>query len=325
MMPLFSLNELKNAAKMIHQQMPATPQYSWPLINNIVGTEVWIKHENHTPTGAFKVRGGITFMNWLTQAHPEVDGIITATRGNHGQSQARAATAAGLSSKILVPQGNSSEKNTAMAAFGAEVIIAGEDFDAAREKASSIAKDESLYSVPAFHKHIVMGVGTYALELFTSIATLDTVYVSVGCGSGICGLITARDLLGLSTKIVGVVSTEAQAVKLSFESGHIQETTSANTFADGIAVRSVVPDAYNVYVEGADRIVAVSDDEIAEAIRMYYRCTHNLAEGAGAAPLAALMQEKHLQKGKKIGVILCGGNIDTDIFLSILKGNTPRA
>lgn len=323
-MSLFSLNELENAAHTVYTQMPATPQFSWPLINEALGTEVWVKHENHSPTGAFKIRGGITFMKWLTKAHPTVNGIVTATRGNHGQSQARAAAAAGLSAKILVPQGNSLEKNAAMAAFGAEVIIAGADFDVAREQAAIIATEENRYLVPAFHKEIVVGVSTYALELFKHVLDLDTVYVPVGCGSGICGLIMARDLLGLSTKIVGVVSTGAQAVKLSFDSGRIQNTDSAKTFADGMAVRTIVPEAYTMYASGADRIIAVTDDEIAEAIRLYYRSTHNLAEGAGAAALAALMQEKTQQKGKKIGVILCGGNIDSDLFLSILKGNTPE-
>lgn len=323
-MSLFSLNELEDAAHTIYQQMPATPQYSWPLINEAAGTEVWIKHENHTPTGAFKVRGGITFMNWLTKTHPKVSGIVTATRGNHGQSQARAATAAGLSTKIIVPEGNSLEKNAAMAAFGADVIIAGADFDASREHAATIAANENLYPVPAFHKELVLGVGTYALELFNQLRDLDTVYVPVGCGSGICGLITVRDLLGLSTKIVGVVATGAQAVKLSFESGRIQNTDSAHTFADGMAVRATVPEAYAIYSSGADRIVVVDDKEIAEAIRLYYRSTHNVAEGAGAAALAALMQEKAQKKGKKVGVILCGGNIDTDLFLDILKGNTPE-
>lgn len=323
-MPLFSLDDLQDAAKLIYRQMPATAQYSWPLINKIAGTTVVIKHENHTPTGAFKVRGGITFMNWLTQAHPNARGIVTATRGNHGQSQARAASMAGLIAKIFVPEGNSVEKNTAMAAFGGEVIIGGTDFDAAREKAIDAANEQKLYLVPAFHKHIVLGVSTYALELFTHTPDLDTVYVSVGCGSGICGLILARNLLGLSTKIVGVVSTEAAAVKQSFDSGIIQETATATTFADGMAVRSVVPEAYDIYAKGADRIVAVSDNEIAEAIRIYYRCTHNLAEGAGAAPLAAMLKEKNHYDKEKVGVILCGGNIDTELFSLILQGKTPK-
>ncbi len=323
-MALFSLKDMEQAAARVYQYMAATPQYSWPLLNEAVGTEVWVKHENHTPAGAFKVRGGITFIDWLQNTYPDIAGIVTATRGNHGQSQARAATTAGLSAKILVPEGNSPEKNAAMAAFGGEVITAGKDFDAAREQVAAIANTENRYAVPPFHPHLVLGVSTYALELFSSVDDLDTVYVPIGCGSGICGLITARDVLGLSTKIVGVVSTKAQAAKLSFESGRIQATESANTFADGMAVRVVVLEAYDIYSQGTDRIVAVSDDEIAEAIRLYYSATHNVAEGAGAAPLAALMQEKVLQKGKKVAVILCGGNIDRDVFTKVLQGKTPQ-
>lgn len=322
-MSLFSLSDLETASELVHQQVQPTPQYSWPLLNQAVGTEVWVKHENHTPAGAFKVRGGITFMHWLQQSHPNTKGVVTATRGNHGQSQARAATAAGLSAKIFVPEGNSAEKNAAMKAFGGEVIIGGADFEVARKRANQAAIDEDLYPVPPFHQHLVLGVSTYALEFFSKVADLDTVYVPIGCGSGICSLITTRDLLGLSTKIIGVVSTEAQAAKLSFDSGRIQETATANTFADGMAVRTVIPEAFEIYAKGADRVVAVSDDEVAQAIRLYYRCTHNMAEGAGAAPLAALMQEKAQHNNKKVGVILCGGNIDTDVFITVLSGQTP--
>lgn len=323
-MTLFTLDEMKTAADLVHQQMAATPQYSWPLINREVGTEVWVKHENHTPAGAFKVRGGITFMHWLRETHPEINGIVTATRGNHGQSQARAASNAGLKAKIIVPEGNSVEKNQAMEAFGGDVIIAGRDFDVARGYAQEAAEQENLFMVPPFHKQLVIGVSSYAFELFSQLADLHTVYVPVGCGSGICGLITARDLLGLSTRIVGVVSTEAQAAKLSFDRGELIETETADTFADGVAVRVVVPEAFAIYSKGAERIVAVSDDEVAQAIRLYYKHTHNLAEGAGAAPLAALLQEKEQMQGKKVGVILCGGNIDTDTFVSVMSGNTPQ-
>ena len=222
-MTLFSLQDIEQSAKLVYQQMAATPQYSWPLINKAVGTEVWVKHENHTPAGAFKVRGGITFIDWLKKSHPDVKGIVTATRGNHGQSQARAAVAAGLTATIVVPEGNSIEKNAAMEAFGAKLIIEGADFDVARVKAEEIAISDNLYPVAPFHSHLVMGVSTYALELFRSVPGLDTVYVPIGCGSGICGLITARDLLGLSTKIVGVVSTEAQAHKCSLPSPDANE------------------------------------------------------------------------------------------------------
>jgi threonine dehydratase len=324
-MPLFDKTALEDAAQLVSAQMLPTPQYVWPLINEAVGTEVWVKHENHTPTGAFKVRGGITFMDWLVRSHPEVRGICTATRGNHGQSQARAATAAGLSAKVYVPHGNSKEKNVAMRALGAELIEFGDDFDEARAEAVRVAEEEGLMIVPPFHRELVRGVATYAFELFTHVANLDTVYVPIGCGSGISGLITARDALGLKTRIVGVVSDQAQTAKLSFDAGQLIETDSANTFADGMAVRVPVAEAFDIYSKGAERIVAVTDDEVAEAMRLYYRLTHNVAEGAGAASLAALMQERDQMKGRKVAVILTGGNIDTNWYSQVLSGETPSS
>ncbi|MEE9322288.1 MAG: threonine dehydratase [Granulosicoccus sp.] len=322
-MPLFTRSELAAATELVHQHMPATPQYVWPTLCNRTGTTVWVKHENHTPTGAFKVRGGITFIDWLKRTHPEVQGIITATRGNHGQSQARAAAAAGLQARILVPKGNSREKNMAMRAFGAEVIEFGEDFDTAREEAGRQAEADGLFPVPPFHAELIRGVATYGYELLTAAPEIETVYVPIGCGSGICGLISARDALGLSTKIVGVVSTEAQTAKLSFERGKLTPTPSANTMADGMAVRVPVQAAYDIYSKGAERIIAVNDDEITDAMRMYFQDIHNVAEGAGAAPLAGLMQERDLQQGKTVAVILCGGNVDSDMFATVLSGRTP--
>lgn len=321
---MFSIDEIQAATALVHRQMPPTPQYSWPLLNRELGVETWVKHENHTPTGAFKVRGGITFIDWLKRTRPEARGICTATRGNHGQSQARAATAAGLTAKIYVPEGNSVEKNAAMSAFGAEVVVFGQDFDEARLEAIRVAEAEGLAVVPPFHRELVRGVASYAYEYFSNTPELDTVYVPIGCGSGISAVISVRDALGLNTKVVGVVSTEAQAAKLSVEAGRLIETESAATFADGMAVRVPVQEAFEIYSVGADRIVAVSDDEVAEAIRSYFRCTHNAAEGAGAAPLAALMQEKALMAGKRAGVILCGGNIDTGKFIQVMQGGTPK-
>ena len=323
-MPFLSRDELEDGARLVHAHMPPTPQFVWPAICERVKAEVWVKHENHTPTGAFKIRGGITFSHWLKHAHPDTQGIITATRGNHGQSQARAATAAGLQVKILVPRGNSEEKNAAMRGFGGTVVEFGEDFDEARVEAARLSKEEKLFMVPPFHRELVRGVASYALELFTAAADLDTVYVPIGCGSGICGVISARDALGLQTKIVGVVSTEALAVKLSFDAGRLVETNSATTFADGIAVRVPVSEAFQIYSKGTDRIVGVSEDEVAEAIRIYFRDTHNVAEGAGAASLAALLQEKERIRGKTVAVILTGGNIDTRDFAMVLQGKTPQ-
>jgi len=307
-MPFIDKNDLEQAAQLVHAHMPPTPQFVWPQLCEKVGTTVWVKHENHTPTGAFKVRGGIVFADWLRRTHPDVQGIITATRGNHGQSQARAATAAGLQVKILV----------------GTVIEYGKDFDDARLEAQRLSEEENLFMVPPFHRELVRGVASYALELFAAASDLDTVYVPVGCGSGICAVIAARDALGLRTEVVGVVSTRALAVKLSFESGDLTETESAATFADGIAVRVPVREAFDIYSKGADRIVEVSDDEIATAIRIYFSDTHNAAEGAGAASLAALLREKDRMRGKSVAVILTGGNIDTEDFATVLQGKTPN-
>ena len=321
---MFTARELEEAARLVHAHMAPTPQYAWPLLAARTGARVWVKHENHTPAGAFKIRGGITLIDWLRRTDPSCPGIVTATRGNHGQSQARAARAAGLRALVYVPRGNSPEKNAAMRAFGAELVEHGADFDEAREEAFRVGAAEGLFIVPPFHRELVRGVSTYAWELFSAVPDLDTVYVPIGCGSGICGTIAARDALGLSTKVVGVVSEAAPCAKLSVEAGHLVETGTARTFADGMAVRVPVQAAFDIYRTGADRIVAVSDDAVADAIRAFYTDTHNLAEGAGAAPLAALMAERERMGGRKVGVILCGGNIDADWMAEILAGRTPQ-
>lgn len=321
---MFDRAELEQATALVHRHMAPTPAYAWPLLAARLGCDVVVKHENHTPTGAFKVRGAITFMDWLTRTHPDCPGIVTATRGNHGQGQAMAARKAGLRALVYVPRGNSREKNAAMQAFGAELVEFGDDFDTAREEAVRVGAEQGLFIVPPFHTELVRGVASYGYELFTAHPDLDTVYVPIGCGSGICGTIIARDALGLDTKIVGVVSENAPTAKLSAEAGRLIATDSARTFADGMAVRIPVQAALDIYRPGAERIVTVSDDTVADAIRAYFTDTHNLAEGAGAAPLAALMQESHRMRGKKVGVILCGGNIDTAWFAQILQGDTPQ-
>jgi threonine dehydratase len=315
--------DLEAAAALVHGSMAPTPQMVWPLLAEAAGCEVWVKHENHAPTGAFKVRGGITFMDWLRRAHPGSPGICTATRGNHGQSQARAATAAGLRALVYVPHGNSPEKNAAMRSWGAELVEHGEDFDTAREEAFRVAEAEGLTVVPPFDPELVRGVATYAWELLTAVPDLEAIYVPIGCGSGICGTIMARDALGARAEVVGVVSTEAPTARLSVEAGRPVATNSARTFADGMAVRVPVPEAMAIYGRGAARILAVSDDEVADAIRLYHTATHNLAEGAGAAPLAGLMQERERMRGRKAAVILCGGNIDADWMATVLRGGTP--
>jgi threonine dehydratase len=320
----FTLNDLATAHQLVTSYMTPTPQHAWPMLAERTGAQVWVKHENHTPTGSFKVRGALTFIDWLRHTHPEVRGICTATRGNHGQGQAWAATAAGLTAKVYVPHGNSVEKNAAMRAFGAELIEFGDDFDEAREEAFRVATEEDLFIVPPFHRELVRGVATYGYELFRAVPDLDAVYVPIGCGSGICGTIAARDALGAKAEIIGVVSENAPTAKLSVEAGRPVETESCRTFADGMAVRMPVPEALAIYGPGAARVLTVSDEDVAEAMRAYYTDTHNLAEGAGAAPLAGLMQEREAMAGKKVGVILCGGNIDRDWFVTVLQGGIPQ-
>lgn len=309
---------------MVHAQMPPTPQYAWPLLAARTGCTVWVKHENHTPTGAFKARGAIPYIDWLRRTHPEVTGIITATRGNHGQAQARAARAAGLSVTIVVPHGNAREKNAAMRAFGATLIEHGHDFDSAKAEALRLADEQGLYMVPAYHGELVRGVASYGLELFEAVPDLDTVYVPVGCGSGLCGTIAARDALGLRTRVVGVVSAHVDAAKRSFEAGKLLASPTAHTFADGVAVCTPVQAALDYFGPRADRFVAVTDDEVAQAVRVYWEDTHNLAEGAGAVALAALIQEKDRMRGKTVAVILSGGNGDRSQMAEILSGATPR-
>ncbi len=320
---MFERQEIEEASRLVYSSMDPTPQIAWPILEKEVGAKVWVKHENHTPTGAFKVRGGITFIDWLVRTHPGIPGIATATRGNHGQSIARAAVRAGLTAKILVPRDNSVEKNAAMRSFGADLIEFGDDFDESRVEAERISRDEGLHLVPPFHDELVRGVATYALELFSAVSDLGIVYVPIGCGSGICAMISMRDALGLDTEVVGVVSENAPTAKLSVESGKLVETNSASTFADGIAVRVPVKKAFDIYSTGTARIVSVSETEIADAVRLLYRATHNLAEGAGAASLAALLQERDLQNGREAAVIMSGGNIDAPWFAKILAGGIP--
>lgn len=323
-MTLFTLDELAAAADLVREHVPPTPQFAWPLLKARTGVEVWVKHENHTPTGAFKVRGGIVYIDWLKRSGLPIGGVISATRGNHGQSIAAAATRAGIPCVIVVPQGNSVEKNAAMQAFGAELITHGPDFDSARAHAAALAAARNLHFVPSFHKLLVVGVATYALELFKAVPDLARVYVPIGLGSGICGIITVRDLLGLKTEVVGVVAEAAPAYALSVDAGRVVATNTAATFADGIAVREPNEQALTLIKAGAARVLRLTDDEIAEAIRVYYRDTHNLAEGAGAAPLAGLLRERASLQGQKAAAILCGGNIDAPAFAQVLAGVTPK-
>jgi len=313
---LFTREDMEDARARVHAVFPGTPQYRWPLLAERIGTEIWVKHENHTPTGAFKVRGGLIHLERLAREKLAPNGIVSATRGNHGQSLAYAGRRFSVPVTILVPHGNSTEKNAAMRAFGARLIEHGEDFDAARIEAMRIAKRDGLFFAPSFHRDLVLGVSTWALELFEAAPGLDILYVPIGLGSGICGAILARDLLGLKTEIVGVQSENAPSYALSFKAGHVVETNSADTKADGLATRIPDPAALAIIRKGASRIVTVSDDEIAEAVRAYWTDTHNLAEGAGASPLAAAMKERAQIKGRTVAVPLNGGNIDLALFKS---------
>jgi threonine dehydratase len=309
---------LEATAETVHAVMQATPQYNWPLLSARAGADVWVKHENHTPTGAFKVRGGVIYVNDLLRREPDCPGVIAATRGNHGQSVACAATRRGLSSTVVVPHGNSMEKNAAMRAQGADLVVHGADFQEALEYAQDLAAERGLHMFPSLHEHLVRGVGTYAWELFSAVPDLDTVYVPIGMGSGICGVIGARDALGLATKVVGVVAENAPAYALSFERRESVSTNTADTMADGVACRVPAMDALEVIWAGADRVVRVSDAQIKAAMRHYFTDTHNVAEGAGAAPLAALLKERETMAGKRVGLILSGGNIDRAVYQSIL-------
>jgi threonine dehydratase len=322
---MFDLAELERAHEIVGQAVPPTPAYAWPQLAERLRTDVVVKHENHTPTSAFKVRGGLVYLDRLKRERPNTPGIISATRGNHGQSLAFAASRHGVPVTIYVPHGNSVEQNRAIRGFGAELVEHGEDFQAAREEAYRRAETNGLEIVPAFHPDLVLGVATYALELLRKAPDLDVLYVPIGQGSGICGCILARDLLGLRTEIVGVQSTEAPSYALSFAARAVVTTKTSNTRADGVATRIPDADAVAIICKGASRVVQVTDDEIASAMRAYWTDTHNLAEGAGAAALAAALQDKARNRGKRLGLILSGGNIDLDRFRKWVGAETTVA
>jgi len=313
-MNLPTLAEIEAAAQTVYRTMPPTPQYRWPLVCEHAGTEVWLKHENHTPVGAFKLRGGLVYFSQL-QNQPRV---IAATRGNHGQSVALCARQYGMEATIVVPHGNSVEKNAAMRSLGAVLVEHGEDFQAARLHAESLAKEKGLFMVPSFHRVLMTGVASASLELFRAVPGIDTLYVPIGLGSGICAAVAARNALGLSTEIVGVVSAHAKAYAVSFASHQPVEMEVTTRLADGLACRTPEPEALEVMWRHVDRIVEVSDDEIAQAIAILFQCTHNCAEGAGAAPFAAIRKERGRLAGRKVAAVLSGGNIDREVFASVL-------
>ncbi len=316
------LADIESAARIVYEVMPPTPQFAWPLLSRRTGASVVVKHENHTPVGAFKIRGGLVYLDWLRSAHPEVRGIVTATRGNHGQSIALAAQRHGLAVTIVVPIGNSTEKNAAMRALGATVVESGGDFQESVEVADRLARDNGWHRVPSFHSQLVRGVATYALEFLRAFPALDTIYVPIGQGSGICGMIAARDALGFQTKVVGVVSAGAPAYALSLAAGRPVSHAVTTRIADGMACRTPVPDALEIIARGAERIVTVTDAEVEGAMRIYFSDTHNAAEGAGAAALAALIQEADTMRGRGVGLVLSGGNVDSSMYSEVIA-STP--
>ncbi|QCI80091.1 threonine dehydratase [Hankyongella ginsenosidimutans] len=321
---MFTRADLDDAVTIVHATMPPTPQYRWPLLCERLGLDAWVKHENMTPTGAFKVRGGLVYVERLKARAPAVRHLVSATRGNHGQSIALAGVRAGLEVTIFVPHGNSPAKNRAMRAWGATLIEAGEDFDEAKLAAEDFATEHGAHLVPSFHADLVCGVATYALELFTAAPPLDAVYVPIGMGSGLSAVTMTRDLLGLATEVVCVTVEGAPAFAQSFASGVACVGPAARTFADGMATRAPVQAVVDLARRGGVRVATVADAQVADAMRVYFEDTRQVIEGAGAAPLAALMQERAAMRGKRAAVIACGGNVDTALFAQVLAGATPQ-
>ncbi len=317
-----TLPEIQEAAGLVRRFMPPTPQYQWPILSQEAGCELWIKHENHTPTGSFKMRGGLVYLDWLRRNHPEVNGVVTATRGNHGQSIAFAARQLGLKAVVVVPHGNSVEKNAAMRAWGAEQIEHGHDFHDADAHADELAASRNLHRLLSFHPLLVQGVATYALELFQAVHDLELVYVPLGWGSGAAGVAAVRNALGLKTKIVGVVSAQAPTYACSIRAGQIVAVPPNTRIADGVAVARPHPQAFEMVRHEVERVVEVSDDEVESAMRAYFRATHNVAEGAGAATLAAVFRERARIAGQRIAAVLSGGNVDSQVVSRVLTAGS---
>jgi threonine dehydratase len=315
-----TLAEIESAAAAIDAVVPPTPQFSWPLLNARAGCELWVKHENHTAIGAFKIRGALHYMSRLRVREPAVRGVIGATRGNFGQAIAFAASRLGLASTVVVPHGNSVEKNRAMRALGAELIEHGGDFQEALEYSHELAGSRGLHWVPAFHRDLAWGNAVSMLRFLRCAPALDVAYMPIGMGTGICALIAARDALGLATRIVGVASAQAPAIALSFESGRVIVHPAATRIADGMACSTPSPDALGFILRGTERIVAVPDDEAEAAMRAYFSDTHNVAEGAAGAGLAAVLRERGVVSGRRVGLILTGGNVDAGTFSRVLAG-----
>ncbi|VTU38056.1 threonine dehydratase [Variovorax sp. PBL-E5] len=316
----FTREEIEAARRTIHATMPPTPQYAWPLLAERLGCTVWVKHENHTPAGAFKLRGGLTYFETLAREHPEVRHVISATRGNHGQSVGFAARRHGIAATIVVPHGNSVEKNAAMRALGVTLVEHGDEFQTASEHAALLAERDGLHRVPSFHRELVRGVATAYVEFFEALASTppEVLFVPIGLGSGFAGAAAARAHCGVSTRLVGVVSAHATAYRDSFRARQPVDAPVGTRLADGMACRTPVPEALEVILREADDVVAVTDDEVALAMRALFMDTHNVAEGAGAAALAAAMQQQTRWHGRAVGVALSGGNVDASMFAGVL-------
>ena len=326
--PMFTMSELEAAQALVQRFMVPTPALTWPLLSDHLGVDTVVKHENCTPTGAFKVRGGLVFMDRLRAKRPDIRGVVSASIGNHGMSLAYAGRLSGVAVTIVVPEATDGERIASLRAQGAEVRVEGQDFEAARLHSVDLAEEQGLELVAPFHADLVLGVATYAKELFDQAGTLDAVFVPVGMGSGICGLITTRDLLGLDTRIVGVSAIGAPAQKLTFEAGSIVATERADTFAAGVATRQPDSAASKIIRDGADSFVAVDDEAIAEAVRQLWRTTHHLAEPAGAIAVAALHADSERWRDRRVGVVMTGSNIDTATAGTILNeanGTTSRS
>jgi threonine dehydratase len=320
-----TLDEVRAAAELVYRLMPPTPQYRWPLLCERLGTEVWVKHENHTPIGAFKARTAIVYAEELLKREPRTRGLIAATRGNHGQSVALAAQRKKLECVIVVPHGNSVSKNAAMRAQGAKLIEYGEDYQASLEHAKKLAAELGYQLVTPYHRDILLGVATYWLELFTAVHEIDVAYVPIGMGSGICSAAAVRNALGLKTKLVGVVSDHAPTYALSWQQKKIVEAPAQTKLADGLACRRGDEDALEVMLENVDHIVRVTDVEVAAAMRAMFADTHNVVEGAGAAALAAATKESAALKGKRVALIATGGNVDQEVFAQVLSAASATA
>jgi len=318
-MNLPSLHDIEDSAEVVYRAFAATPQYAWPLLAEKLGTPCWLKHENHTPVGAFKIRGGLTYFDQLARKKALPAEVVSATRGNHGQSIGWAARAHGVRCTVVVPHGNSVEKNAAMRALGVTLVEHGADFQASREHAAALAQQRGAHMVPSFHADLLRGVSTYWWELFKAVPQLDVVYVPIGLGSGACAAIAAKRALGHRVRIVGVVSAHATTYADSLAAGHVVEAPVTTHLADGMACRVADAEALGIMQGEVDHIVQVTDTEVAQAMRDIFACTHNVAEGAGAASFAAAMQERHTLQGQTVGLTLCGGNVDSATFAHVLS------